>query len=290
MNSAGCILVIIWPFLGLVAQAEGEDMAQADQDQVRTKVRLGLMRGVPPKWDLEANFETFLRMLEVASEKDVDIFITPEGWLDGYASPDKESTPEKLRTVAQDLETSPYLERVAEEARQRGMFICFGFTSLENDKIYNAAGLWDDQGRLVGVYHKTHIQTHDHQYTPGEALPVWPTPWGPVGIMICADRRWPETARALRLQGAKLILNPTYGFNNEFNRAMMRTRAYENQCFIAFTHPKEGLVTGPIGGIEAQAKGGRGVLVYEVDLTRAKDDNHLRDRRPELYTVITTVP
>ena len=88
-------------------------------------------------------------MLEIASEQKADIFITPECWLDGYAAPDKKSTPEKLREIAQPLEGSKYLERVAAEAKKRSMYICFGFSSLEDGKIYNASGLWDNQGKLV---------------------------------------------------------------------------------------------------------------------------------------------
>ncbi len=262
-------------------------LTAAETPATRDKARIALLRGVPEKWALDANFETFLKMLDKASVKHADIFVTPECWLDGYAAPDKASTPERLRGVAQDLDASPYLRRVAEEARSRRMYICFGFTSLEDGAIYNAAGLWDAGGRLVGVYHKTHLQTHDLQYAAGMALPVWPSPWGPLGIMICADRRWPETARALRLQGARLILNPTYGFHGEFNEAMMRTRAFENQCFIAFTHPEESLVAGPGGKVLARRTGGRpGILVCDLDLSAATDDNHLRDRRPDLYGVL----
>ncbi|MCP4645393.1 MAG: carbon-nitrogen hydrolase family protein [bacterium] len=250
-------------------------------------VRLALMQTVPEKWNLDANFEVFLTLLEGAAAHKPDFFITPEGWLDGYAAPDKASTPERILGVAQDLDTSPYLQRVAEEAKDRGLYICFGFTSLEDGKAYNAAGLWGPDGKRIGVYHKTHIQTHDVQYAPGEGLPVWPTDHGPVGIMICADRRWPETARTLRLQGARLILNPTYGFYNDMNTAMMRTRAYENQCFVAFTHPQLGLVTDPKGRIAGRRHEEPGVLICDIDLARAKDDNHLRDRRPELYDILT---
>jgi beta-ureidopropionase len=253
-----------------------------------TVVRLALMHGVPVKWNLEANFAVFLKAVEQAGEEGAQILITPECWLDGYAAPDKGSTSERLRGVAQDLRDSQYLARVSEEAKKRSLWICFGFTSLEDGKVYNAAGLWDADGRLVGVYHKTHLQGHDLQVTPGEAIRVWPTTWGPVGIMICADRRWPETARTLRLQGARLILNPTYGFSGDLNEAMMRTRAYENQCFIAFTHPKVSLVTGPDGRVLAKQEiATPGVLFCNIDLARAKDDNHLRDRRPELYRPIT---
>lgn len=250
-------------------------------------VNVAQMHCVPQKWDLEANFEVFLKMLDEASAKYAEIFITPECWLDGYAAPDKASTPERLRNVAQDLDTSPYLQRVAEAAKERSMYICFGFTSLENGNIYNAAGLWDAQGNRVGVYHKTHLQTHDLQYTKGDALPVWPSPWGPLGIMICADRRWPETARVLRLQGARLILNPTYGFHGDLNDAMMRTRSFENQCFIAFTHPGQSLVTGPGGNVLVNDNSDRpGVTVSSIELDAATDGNHLEDRRPDLYGII----
>lgn len=278
----------------VLAEAEdgvlGERAMESDSAgvAVRDRVRLGLLHGVPEKWNVERNCAVFLGMLDEARARQVDILVTPECWLDGYAAADKGSTPERLRTVAQDVNTSSYLTRVAEEARKRSLFICFGFTSLEHEQIYNAAGLWDDAGQLVGVYHKTHLQRHDLQFAPGEALPTWPTPWGPVGIIICADRRWPETVRALRLEGARLILNPSYGFTGDLNEAMMRTRAYENQCFVAFVHPNLGLVTDPKGAVLAKEESATpGLLVCEVDLTGAQDDNHLRDRRPELYKALT---
>ena len=248
------------------------------------RLRLALMQAVPVKWDLEANFAAFLAYLDEAH--DADIFITPECWLDGYAAPDKASTPEKLREVAQDLETSPYLKRVAEEARRRGMWICFGFTSLEEGALYNSAGLWNAEGALVGVYHKTHLQTHDLQFSPGAGLPVWETDWGTVGTMICADRRWPETARALRLQGARLILNPTYGMWHYGNQWWLRTRGYENQAFIAFAHPQVSFVVGPKGELRAKRVDTPGVMLCDINLAEARDDNHLRDRRPEIYGVI----
>jgi len=272
---------------GLASLESGLEQPIASTPET-TILRIGQLRGVPPKWEVEKNFQTFLDFLPEASEKKVDILITPECWLDGYASPDESSTPEKLRTIAQDPDTSPYLARVAKEADERNMYICFGFTSLENGNIYNAAGLWDRDGTLVGVYHKTHLQTHDLQYSFGESLPVWDTEFGTVGTMICADRRWPETTRTLRVKGAKLILNPTYGMCHLENEWWMRTRGYENQCFIAFTHPKVGFVVGPKGEIVGKEEGeDPGLHVVEIDLTQAKDNNHIQDRRPELYQAIT---
>lgn len=251
-------------------------------------LRIALVHGVPEKWAADQNFAAFLQRAEEASAQSATLLLTPECWLDGYAAAAPDSTPDKLREVAQDLETSPYLKRVAEEARDRRMMICFGFTSIEDGKLYNAAGLWNAEGRRIGLYHKTHLQKHDLQFAPGDALPVWDSEYGKVGIMICADRRWPETPRALRLLGARLILNPTYGFAGDMNEAIMRTRSFENQCFIAFAHPTTSLVTGPGGKVEAKWEGDTpGITVCEIDLSRARDDNHLEDRRPDIYGVLT---
>ena len=277
------LITMMVPFLSASPDA-GHTAIQGKRDEMR----IVLMHGKPEKWALDKSFGVFLKMLDAAGKNSPDLFVTPECWLDGYAAAAPDSTPEKLRTVAQDLDKSPFLQKVAEEARARKIYICFGFTSIESGKLYNAAGLWDRTGRLIGVYHKTHLQTHDLQFAPGEDLPVFDTEWGPIGIMICADRRWPETARTLRLKGARLILNPSYGMSHEANEWWMRTRAYENQCYIAFVHPAVSFVVNPKGGIAAKKASSRpGLLVCDINLAQAKDDNHIRDRRPELYGIIT---
>lgn len=247
-------------------------------------VRVAQMRGVPVKWDIDANMKTFVEQAEATGAAGPDIFITPECWLDGYAAPDEKSTREKLMAVAQPLEGSPYLEQVAELARKHRMWICFGFSSLEDGKLFNTSGLWNRAGELVGVYHKTHIQTHDVQYDLGMGLPVWDSEWGKLGMMICADRRWPETVRTLRIQGARLILNPTYGMHGEMNLKIMQVRAWENQCFIAFTHPQQSLLINPRGVAVLHVDSpDPGYSITTIDLSEARDDNHIRDRRPELY-------
>lgn len=289
---------IVWSWylvIGIVLVGVQTGLAEEKTKQpAHDRVRLALMRAVPEKWKLDSNYQIFEKVVSLAAQKKADVLITPECWLDGYASTAKESTSEKIRAIAQPLNRSTYLRGVARLAKKHHMFICFGFTSMENGRAYNASGLWSDQGKLVGVYHKTHLQAHDLQYAPGQSLPVWVTPWGKVGMMICADRRWPETTRTLRLQGARLILNPTYGFHNDLNEAMMRTRSYENQCFIAFTHPKQSLITGPRGQVLAKqdARNNEGnapqFLIYDIDLSQAKENNHLQDRRPDIYGSFTT--
>lgn len=252
-------------------------------------VSVAQMRGVPIKWDIDANMATFVAQANAAGAAHPDIFITPECWLDGYAAPDPESTVEKLRAVAQPLEGSPYLDQVAALAKEHRMWICFGFSSLEDGKLFNTSGLWNRDGKRVGVYHKTHIQTHDRQYDLGMGLPVWDSEWGKLGMMICADRRWPETVRSLRVQGARLILNPTYGMHGDWNLKIMQVRAWENQCFIAFTHPEQTLMLDPGGDVLLKVDDGApGYSITTIDLREAKDDNHIQDRRPELYDALSS--
>ena len=285
MNNAALIISIL-SFALSTAFAAANDETQLT---VKDTLAVAQMRGVPIKWDIDANLATFVEQAHAAGKEKPDIFITPECWLDGYAAPDEGSTREKLKTVAQPLEGSPYLDKVAELAKQYNMWICFGFSSLEDGKLLNASGLWNRQGELVGVYHKTHIQTHDVQYDLGMGLPVWDSEWGKLGMMICADRRWPETVRSLRVQGARLILNPTYGMHGDWNLMIMQVRAWENQCFIAFTHPEQTLMLDPGGEVLTKVDDGKpGYSITTIDLREAKDDNHIRDRRPELYESIST--
>lgn len=279
------VLAALFLFPVLTLGAWCEDSTPGD---FKSKVAIAQMRGVPIKWDVHANMATFVSQATAAGAEHPDIFITPECWLDGYAAPDPASTREKLLAVAQPLEGSPYLDQVAALAKQHQMWICFGFSSVEDGKLFNSSGLWNREGKLVGVYHKTHIQTHDVQYDLGMGLPVWDSEWGKLGMMICADRRWPETVRTLRIQGARLILNPTYGMHGEMNLKVMQVRAWENQCFIAFTHPQQSLLINPKGDAVLQVDGDTpGYSITTIDLSEARDDNHLRDRRPELYGEIS---
>lgn len=85
----------------------------------------------------------------------------------------------------------------------------------DGNELYNSAVMIDADGELLGVYRKTHIPD-DHYYqekfyfTPGDTgFKVFKTAYGNIGIGICWDQWFPETARSLTLQGADIILYPT---------------------------------------------------------------------------------
>ena len=103
--------------------------------------------------------------------------------------------------------------------------------------------------------------------------------------MICADRRWPETARTLRVRGAEIIMNPTYGMWHLENEWWMRTRSYENELYICFTHPQIALITDPEGNVAAKLQSSvPDVLIEDINLSH-NPDVMFRHRRADIYDV-----
>ena len=217
----------------------------------------------------------------------VDLIVTPECYLDGYVVTAKDWNAQRFANVAQDVATSLYIQRLRSLAAKYRVYVLFGFTEKSAGKFYDSAIMVDRTGATVGIYHKTMLQTHDLRFSPGQDLPVFDTEWGKMGILICADRRWPESARVERLKGARITLIPSYGMWDLNNEWWMRTRSYENGNYLAFVHPETAFVSDPGGQIAARLQTNLpAMLVCDVDLSKTKDTD-IRDRRPELYGEIT---
>jgi predicted amidohydrolase len=250
-----------------------------------------LVKIVPEERELDRNWERLERALASLAERggDIDCVVTPECYLDGYVAHIKEGWDDSiLDRVAQSRGDSVYLARAADWARRLRSNLVFGFVERCDDGFRNAAALIDRKGEIVGVYHKTHLQSHDLRFLPGRELRPFDADFGSLGIVICADRRWPETMRALRLQGAELIVIPSYGMWHLDNEWWMRTRAYENECFVAFAHPRVAFVASPGGALVAKLQSDcDDILVHRIDLDD-RTTKMIRDRRPELYGPITT--
>ena len=251
------------------------------------QVRVGCVTATCRKWDVEGNWRQFEQCVRRCQGDDVDVFVSPECFLDGYAATEDDWTPKRFAEVAQRVDQSAYLDRLRQVARDMNANLVFGFTEKRNERFYNCALVVDRAGEFVGRYHKTHLQAHDKRFAPGKELPVFELDFGIVGIVICADRRWPETIRVLRLKGAELLLMPTYGACHLDNEWWMRTRAFENELFLCFSHPEVAFVADPDGALGAKLQCNRpGVLVHDVDLERV-GTYHLADRRPEIYGILT---
>ena len=251
------------------------------------RVRVGCFTAMCHKWDVEGNWRQFEQSVRERQADEVDVFVSPECYLDGYAATEDDWTPERFAEVAQDVNSSPYIDRLRQLAVEVQANMIFGFTERAEDRFYNCALVVDRGGQIVGRYNKTHLQAHDKRFAPGEDLPVFELDFGKIGIVICADRRWPETIRALRLKGADLLLMPTYGAWHLDNEWWMRTRAFENELFLCFVHPNVAFIADPEGALVAKLQSNLpGVLVHDVDLDKV-GVSHIADRRPEIYGILT---
>jgi predicted amidohydrolase len=256
---------------------------------MNTKIRIAQIRAVPEKGDLKGNHAKLMSILKDVARERVDVVVTPECFLDGYISTEPNVNAEKLRDYAIDPAKSTYVREVSAWARHSSAWVIFGCSRIAPEGVYNSALIIDRNGKLKGSYDKTHCQEHDRKYLAGQSLPIFNSGFGPFGIMICADRRWPETVRSLALQGARVIFNPTYGMHDARNLHMMQTRSYESEVFIAFTHPLQSLLTGPDGKIICNdIRNSAPYSISEIDLSeadaiRADSSSHLKGRRPDIY-------
>jgi len=251
-------------------------------------IRVGLINAIPEVWALEANWCTFEDLATQAAEQGAQLICTPECFLDGYVVEQDEEgwTEERFRSISQSLEGNNYLRRARDFARQHQVHLVFGFTELAESGSYNSAALINDQGELLGCYHKTHLMSHDAvRFLPGQELPTWETDLCKIGIMICMDRNFPEVARTLKIRGAEVIMVPAYGGWSLANEWKVRTRACDNECFVCFVHPRVAFIATPEGELAAKLDSEEpDVLIHHLDPSTIADaEVKFPHRRPDLY-------
>ena len=110
----------------------------------------------------------------------------------------------------------PTMNRMQALAKELGIVLVVPiYERVQAGELYNTAGVIDADGKLLGIYRKTHIPQVKHfwekfYFRPGNlGYPVFDTAVGKVGVYICYDRHFPEGARALGLNGAEIVFNPS---------------------------------------------------------------------------------
>ena len=225
---------------------------------------------------------------------------------------------------------SPLTAPLFEEAKKLGIGFCLGYAELTAEgERFNTQILVEKDGSIVAKYRKVHIPGHEenepdrafqhaerYYFTPSnEGFGVWNAFGARVGMMICNDRRWPESYRVMGLQGVELILcgyntpihyipDPSQDILQGFHNALvMQSGAYQNGTWVvgvAKAGVEEGvdslgqsMIVAPSGQIVAQA------LTTDDELLVARCDmdwcqkytktlfDFDRYRRPEVYTRIT---
>jgi predicted amidohydrolase len=226
----------------------------------------------------------------------------------------------KAENLAGELEgaVEAVLDRLGQIARRCQMAVIAPAYCLLEGRPRNAALVLDRNGELTGAYCKVHPTRSEQELgiVPGDDWPVFNLDFGAIGVQICHDNSFPESARCLALNGAEIIFCPHLmsGWGDEFMAVLMRSPAIHNGVFhVPVSYGQEpGLawrpgmmigrssVIGPDGTVLADAGRYPGIALATVDLdrpriahdfTRAGDhpwrEDMLADRRPDTYTPVS---
>jgi predicted amidohydrolase len=259
----------------------------------------------------QATIEKALRLIRQAGDRGSRLVVLPEVWTGlGY------SNKEIYRTIAEPI-PGPTTELLMREARRYGMYIAGSlYEDAGKGVFHNSCPLIGPDGRLVGIYRKTHlfdapnrpdIQSgirESDKVRPGNDLPVFDTDLGRIGLSVCSDLRFPEVYREMTLKGARLLICASAFLSPRFDHweFFLRARAAENQVWVVAsgqygTEPKSGIafvgrsmVVDPWGTITATASDAETCLSADIDPAFVDEVRSryplLEQRRPELYPSI----
>ena len=235
--------------------------------------------GIVLKWirgDREANLRRVEPMIRQAAAEGAKIVCTTECFLDGYAIADKSIPLAVYRALGEPIPAGTCYRRLAALAGELKIFLVAGMLEADGDARYNTAVLISPEGKLVGKYHKQELGHESVRNTAGSSSPVFATPYGRVGLMICADRTVPEIVRRLRANGADFLICPSGGmFGPQRNDPIVQARSRENRLHVLFVHPAEFLVTGPDGSILRQTILGATLLIPPQEAGGPRDQSRV---------------
>lgn len=275
--------------------------------------------------DQQDNLNKAEKLIREATGRGADIILLPELFDRWYFCQERRY---EYYDYAQSVDEHPSVLMGKRLARELGVVLPVSFFERDGNVLYNSVACIDADGSLLGVYRKTHIPD-DHYYqekfyfTPGNTgFRVFNTAYGVIGIGICWDQWFPETARALALNGAEMILYPTaigsepilkVDSMEHWRRVMQGHSAANlmpvcaaNRIGLEEVHPcpengfqssalsfyGSSFMTDETGEIvESAGRNEEEILFHEYDLDQLKQDRIawglFRDRREETYGIIS---
>ncbi len=214
---------------------------------------------------------------------------------------------------AAPVESHPAVTTMQAVARELGVLVPTSFFERDGHHYYNAIAFVGAGGEVEGVYRKSHIPDgpgymEKFYFRPGNTgFRAWKTPLGTIGVGICWDQWYPETARALMLEGAEILLFPT-AIGSEPHDPALDTRRLWVRAMVGHavsnvvpvvaanrvgtengqTFYGNSFITDERGDMLAEmGTAEEGVILATVDLDRAARHRaafgFFRDRRPDLY-------
>ncbi|MEJ0005197.1 MAG: N-carbamoylputrescine amidase [Steroidobacteraceae bacterium] len=270
-------------------------------------------------WDSAANIAWAEHLVRDAAAKGAHIILIPELFETPYFCIEQDS---RHLTLARSLADNVAVRHFRAVARELGAVLPISFFERDGLAYFNSVAVIDADGEVLGVYRKAHIPNgpgyqEKTYFSPGDSgFKVWNTRHGRIGVGICWDQWFPETARIMALKGAELLLFPTaigsepppavaLNSREHWQRTQQGHAAANLMPLIAANRyglerslqDPQGLyirfygssfITDATGAKIAEAgEEGDAVLLASFDLAQlaAQRDNWyvFRDRRPDLY-------
>jgi predicted amidohydrolase len=259
--------------------------------------------------DAEANLTVMEKQCAAAASEGAQLVVFPECTLTGYCF---ESLAE-AQSVAQPIDGS-HVKRVVNIAKENNTHVVFGMLESGDDaEVFNSAVLVNGEG-VVGVYRKTHLPFLgvDRFTTPGtRADQIFQIGDLSVGLNICYDCSFPESARVLALAGADIVVLPTNWppGSGRVSDLIPNTRALENNIYFmsvnrigtekGFDFIGKSKICDPFGGdVQFANHANEAVLIAEIDTDWARkkhlvavpgkhEVHRFKDRRPDIYGSVT---
>jgi len=275
-------------------------------------------------WDVQANIANAEKLVRQAAKQGAQIILIQELFETPYFCIEQDSRHLRLATTVAE---NPAIVHFAKVARELGVVLPISFFEKANNSYFNSIAILDADGRNLGVYRKSHIPNgpgyqEKNYFSPGDTgFKVWDTRFGRIGVGICWDQWFPETARAMALMGAELLFFPTaigsepppaqpVNSRDHWQRTQQghaaanltpvivsnrigteRALQDPDQLYIKFYGSS--FIADPTGAKLAEAgEDGEAVLTATFDLAAIEEQRNnwfvFRDRRPELYRMLTS--
>lgn len=258
-----------------------------------------------------AMLEAHLPYIEEAGRRGVQVLCFQEMFTLPYFCPSQDR---RWFTAFEKVPEGPTTRLMQEHAKRLGMVMVVPVCEEEMPGFcFNSAAVIDADGRFLGKYRKAHVPQigpgffEKFYFRPGNVgYPVFDTAYVRLGVYVCYDRHFPEGWRALALNGAEYIVNPSAtvaGLSRHLWQLEQPASAAANGVFIGAINRTgrespwaermgdfygSSYIVNPRGAIEAQASSDSDeLLVHEIDLDMIREVREtwqfFRDRRPDTY-------
>ena len=270
--------------------------------------------------DVATNVATAERLVRAAAKQGAQIILIPELFESHYFCKDQRVEDLERARPIDDHPTIAHFQKVAQEL---SVVLPISVFERSNNVLFNTVAIVDADGSMLGIYRKSHIPdgpgyTEKYYFSPGDTgFRVWETMHGVIGVGICWDQWFPETARSMALLGAEVLLyptaigseppNPSWDSSGHWQRVMQGHAGANVMPLVAAN--RTGLEVGVNSEITfygssfiADATGAKvaeadreeeTVLIASFDRDQLRTMRNawglFRDRRPELYFPLVTL-